>query len=194
VVEMLKTDNEASREFRIAMTISASTRVYTDANEAVLSPIASKLFGFPWTDSVEVGPNFVKVKKQDWVEWSMLEQPLVGLIEEHFTDKKDAANIEENPQPKAPETKNLNSPEAQQIQQLIEEQINPALADHGGYVVLHEVKGSDVYLEMGGGCQGCAMSYQTLKEGIEGAIKSTVPTIQQVIDVTRHEEGANPYY
>jgi Fe/S biogenesis protein NfuA len=88
----------------------------------------------------------------------------------------------------------LDSPEAQKISQLIEEQINPALAAHSGYVVLHSVENNQVFLEMGGGCQGCAMSYQTMKEGIEGAIKEVVPSIQQVIDVTNHAMGDNPFY
>jgi len=185
------------RKFELSLTISQTEKLYAEANEALISPIANKIFGFPWTEHVVVGPNFVTIKKQNWVDWSILEEPLKGLLTEHFSDLN-TSQVEENPEPSSPTVsagdKGLNTPEAQTIQKLIEEQINPALANHNGYVVLHGIVGPRVYLEMGGGCQGCAMSYQTLKEGIEGAIKDVVPSIETIIDVTRHEEGENPFY
>ncbi len=184
--------DEESRKFVLSMAISSKEKVYTDSTEALQSPVASKIFGFPWTSQVTVGTDFVAITKQDWVEWSVLEEPLQGLIAEHFAEQK--APIEENPEPKAAPSADLDSPEAKAIGQLIEEQINPALAAHSGFVVLHSVKDDKVFLEMGGGCQGCAMSYQTMKQGIEGAIKEVVPSITEVIDVTNHDQGANPFY
>ncbi len=197
VQKISTTLDKHERKFELSLTISQTEKLYSEANQALISPIANKIFGFPWTDHVVVGPNFVTIKKQDWVDWSILEEPLKGLITEHFSEL-DASAVEENPEPTQPAEakgdKSLNTPEAQTIQKLIEEHINPALANHNGYVVLHGIEGSRVYLEMGGGCQGCAMSYQTLKEGIEGAIKEVVPSIETIIDVTRHEEGENPFY
>lgn len=181
-----------SRRFVINQAISSREVVYTDSTEALQSPIASKIFGFPWTESVKVGDQFVEVKKQDWVEWEILEEPLKGLIEEHFQNVE--GTIEENPQPETNKTSTLDTPEAQTILKLIEGQINPALAAHGGFVTLHSVEDNKVFLEMGGGCQGCAMSYQTMKEGIETAIKEVVPSITEVVDVTNHGAGTNPYF
>ena len=191
-VDVLKTDNEQQRKFQVDLTISQSEKNYSDSTEALQSPLASKIFGFPWTQAVQVGPEYVLVTKQDWVEWSVLEEPLAGLIKEHLADQ--AGEIEENPKPPQAKAPVLDSDEAKTILVLIEEQINPALASHGGYVVLHSVQDNKVYLEMGGGCQGCAMSYQTLKEGIETSIRAAVPSIETVVDVTRHDEGQDPFY
>jgi Fe-S cluster biogenesis protein NfuA len=83
---------------------------------------------------------------------------------------------------------------AETIQQVLEQSINPALASHGGWVKLSRIEGQDVYVEMGGGCQGCASSRATMKFGIERAIKEAAPNVRNVVDATDHEAGTNPYY
>jgi Fe/S biogenesis protein NfuA len=83
---------------------------------------------------------------------------------------------------------------AEKIVQVIDEQINPQIANHGGYVSLVDVKGTDVIIQMGGGCQGCGMANLTLKNGVEVALKEAVPEITAVYDVTDHASGKNPYY
>ena len=80
------------------------------------------------------------------------------------------------------------------VAELFEEQINPALASHGGFVRLVKVEGRDVHVEMGGGCQGCASSKATLRYGVESAIRRVAPQVRQIVDVTDHAAGANPYY
>ena len=82
----------------------------------------------------------------------------------------------------------------QRVIQVLEEQINPAIASHGGYAELVAVEDSIAYLRMGGGCQGCGMAAVTLSQGIEVAILDSVPEITVVIDVTDHASGDNPYY
>ena len=81
-----------------------------------------------------------------------------------------------------------------QVRQLLAESINPSLASHGGYAELVGVEGGTAYLTMGGGCQGCAMSAATLREGIQVAILETIPEITEVVDVTDHNAGDNPFY
>jgi len=81
-----------------------------------------------------------------------------------------------------------------QIQEILENKINPQVASHGGYIDLIEYKDGVAYVEMGGGCQGCAMSKMTLKQGVEQALKMEIPEVQEVLDVTDHAEGRNPYY
>ncbi len=85
-------------------------------------------------------------------------------------------------------------PLAQQVQKVIDETINPGVAGHGGWVLLTDVKDKSVYVQMGGGCQGCGLSAVTLRAGIENAIKQAVPDVQEIVDVTAHEAGENPYY
>jgi Fe/S biogenesis protein NfuA len=83
---------------------------------------------------------------------------------------------------------------AERVGQLLEQQINPALAAHGGYAALKGVEGETVYVTMGGGCQGCAVSAMTLRDGIASSIKEAIPEIKEVIDVTDHDAGETPYY
>jgi Fe/S biogenesis protein NfuA len=82
----------------------------------------------------------------------------------------------------------------QRVIQVLEEQINPAIASHGGFAELVAVEDSIAYLRLSGGCQGCGMAAVTLSQGIEVAILDTVPEITEVIDVTDHATGENPYY
>ncbi len=84
---------------------------------------------------------------------------------------------------------------AEKVQQLLEASINPALDSHGGYASLVEVRDDDtVVITMGGGCQGCAMSQATLSDGIKRAITEAIPEVTEVIDVTDHTAGENPYF
>jgi Fe/S biogenesis protein NfuA len=80
------------------------------------------------------------------------------------------------------------------VQELIDTSINPAVAGHGGYIELLDVKDNTVYLRMGGGCQGCGAADVTLKAGIERMIFEEVPEVTEVLDVTDHASGTNPYY
>jgi Fe/S biogenesis protein NfuA len=87
-----------------------------------------------------------------------------------------------------------DDPLAGEIQALIDSEINPGVASHGGFVELLDVKDSRVYVRMGGGCQGCGMASVTLKQGVEVLIKQTFPQIEAVVDSTDHAGGDNPYY
>ena len=80
------------------------------------------------------------------------------------------------------------------VQELIDTMINQAIAGHGGYVDLIDVQDNRVYLQMGGGCQGCGAADITLKSGIERLIKDELPEVVEVLDTTDHASGANPYY
>ena len=80
------------------------------------------------------------------------------------------------------------------VRQLLDGQINPSLAMHGGFAALERVEGDTVYVTMGGGCQGCAVSAMTLREGIARSIKEAIPEVSEVLDTTDHALGENPYY
>ena len=83
---------------------------------------------------------------------------------------------------------------AEKVVQVLDEEINPSIASHGGFVSLVDIKGNDVIIQMGGGCQGCGMADVTLRDGIEVALKRAVPEISAIYDVTDHANGKNPYY
>jgi Fe-S cluster biogenesis protein NfuA len=82
----------------------------------------------------------------------------------------------------------------EKVQELIDTMINPAVAGHGGYIELLDVKESTAYIRMSGGCQGCGAADMTLKGGIERLIFEEIPEITEVLDVTDHGAGENPYY
>jgi Fe/S biogenesis protein NfuA len=87
-----------------------------------------------------------------------------------------------------------SDPMALAVQRVLDTEINPGVASHGGHVALLDVKESIAYIALGGGCQGCGMADVTLKQGIEVAIKKAVPQITQVLDTTDHAAGRNPFY
>ena len=108
----------------------------------------------------------------------------------------------DNPKTPAPTSPALALPPLPELQgtlpervhQVLSLQINPAIAAHGGTAELVAAEGDTAYVRLGGGCQGCGMAAMTLKRGVESAIRAAVPEIEQVIDVTDHASGENPYY
>ncbi len=100
------------------------------------------------------------------------------------------------PAPPPPPGLDLSGTPAERIAQVLEVQINPSIASHGGRadLVRFDDATGTVELRLSGGCQGCAQSTATLRNGIEGALRAAIPEITEVVDVTDHAGGANPYY
>ena len=103
--------------------------------------------------------------------------------------------------PNSPETPNMSAPKGDlsgplvdRVNQVITEQVNPAIASHGGGAELVSVDGTIAYLRLFGGCQGCGLAQVTLKQGIEKIILESIDELTQVVDVTDHASGDDPYY
>ena len=88
----------------------------------------------------------------------------------------------------------LSDPFAARVVSVLEEQVNPSIASHGGRADLVAVEDLSVYLRLSGGCQGCGMAKATLSQGIEVILREAIPEIANVVDVTDHADGTNPYY
>lgn len=88
----------------------------------------------------------------------------------------------------------LSGAVAQRVMMVLDRQINPSIAAHGGHAELVAVEDDTAYLRLSGGCQGCSMATVTLGQGIEVAIKELVPEITRVLDVTDHASGTSPYF
>ncbi len=88
----------------------------------------------------------------------------------------------------------LENPLAERVQRVLDDEINPGVASHGGRVSLIDVQGDKIYIRFGGGCQGCGMADVTLRDGVVGAIQREVPEVSEVLDATDHAAGENPYY
>ena len=124
----------------------------------------------------------------------------IANIVKHYIPEVEAVAYESDTAPPQsvsvlpPGEPQLDSPEAEAIQRLLDERINPGVAAHGGYIELLDLRQDTAYIRMGGGCQGCGMADATLRQGVEIEIKREVPSITQIIDVSDHASGENPYY
>ena len=150
------------------------------------SPLAAELLAIPGIESVLVADNTVTVTAAHQVDWPAL--GIGNVIRRHI---RTGAPIV------APEYFDSLPSEGDlkwAIRDLLDREINPAVGQHGGFVELIDVKKNNVFLRLGGGCQGCGAADVTLKQGIEKAIRSLAPTVGEILDTTDHAAGRNPYY
>lgn len=115
-----------------------------------------------------------------------------GLVRSGF--KFDNPNKPESPSLGSGERTDLTGATAEKVQMLIDSELNPAVAAHGGVISLIGVRNKKAYLSFGGGCHGCGLVDVTLKQGVEARIKEVIPEIQEVIDTTDHSAGTDPFY
>lgn len=100
----------------------------------------------------------------------------------------------DNPNDPTKSKKEWTDPVAIKFQELLDKEINPNIASHGGIITLLDFKDSKAYVHMGGGCQGCGMASVTLRQGIEARVAEVIPEVHAIIDTTDHASGDNPYY
>jgi NFU1 iron-sulfur cluster scaffold homolog, mitochondrial len=176
-------------QFKVDRPIYEAGSVYfAGAEEAAGSPLIEKIFAIPNVTAVLVLGNIVKVTKNDQEDWVPVAKQIGSIIREQLTSDEPAiADAVKNSIPSDEEIR-------LKVSDLIEKQINPAVASHGGYVELVDVKKNNIYLQLGGGCQGCGMANVTLRQGIEKMIRQYIPQVGGVLDVTDHASGTNPFY
>jgi Fe-S cluster biogenesis protein NfuA len=164
---------------------------FRSPEDAPGSQLIKELFAIEGVDDVKIHRDTFTIHKNIPDPWPKIAQKVIPVLKE--TLQQEAGILDES---KREELKNapLDGEMRERIEQALSEQINPALASHGGWVKLVKIEGQDVYVEMGGGCQGCASSRATMKFGVERAVKEAAPAVRNVIDATDHEAGSNPYY
>lgn len=173
------TPNPATMKFLLHRDVVSEGFDCPTAEDAERSPLAAKIFGFPWTSAVYVGPNFITITKQDWVEWELLAQPLSGLIQEHL-DRNEPVVVEFVA---TPEDDTNDSPMVRNIKSALNREIRPVVALDGGDIVFYKYENNILYIRMKGACSGCPSSTITLKEGIETRMKELFPEILEVVAV-----------
>lgn len=168
--------------------------------------LSIEVTGFRGTQfSYELAFAPLSEKKGDWVEERhgdlavMFPKADVGKLDGATLELTDQGLAMNNPNTPAPPTisapqGDLSGPLVDRINQVLTEQVNPAIAAHGGGAELVSVDGTIAYLRLYGGCQGCGLAQVTLKQGIEKIILESIPELTQVVDVTDHASGDNPYY
>ena len=159
------------------------TRIYEFINraEAVASPLALELFGFPFVESVFISNNFVSVtKKPNSIDWADIVMEMREFIRDYLVDGglviKENATAKEIPTIQHKEELKRDFTETEQkIADLLDEYVRPAVEQDGGFISLKKFENGTVTVSLQGACSGCPSSSQTLKGGIEGLLKKMMP-------------------
>ena len=173
--------------FILEAPVQDSTSVcYDDASAD--APLARALFAILGVQRVEVEGASIYVTRSTDVDWSALKAPIAVAIRD-VLDREALPLGQRSEAPKGEDALLFLA-----VADLLDREANPAIASHGGSVAVERVENSDVYLRMSGGCQGCAASSATLRQGIETMLRAGLPAIGEIIDLTDHDSGTNPFY
>lgn len=180
------TPNPTTRKFLPGEAVMDSgTRDFADADSAEASPLAQALFATGMVEGVFYGRDFISVTAAPGVSWTDLEPVVVESLLDHFVTGAPlfkpgtAAGIEVASGPSFEEDPD-DSEIIDQIKELIETRVRPAVAQDGGDIVYRGYKDGTLYLAMQGACQGCPSSAITLKRGIESLIRHYVPEVESI--------------
>jgi Fe-S cluster biogenesis protein NfuA len=181
-----QTPNPATRKFLPGQTVmDAGTRDFADADSARASPLAAALFDSGMVEGVFYGRDFVSVTAGPGVAWNDLEPLVLETLLDHFVTGAplfapgsagaihvaDDGDFEEDPD---------DADIIEQIKELIETRVRPAVAQDGGDIAYKGYRDGHLYLTMHGACSGCPSSTVTLKRGIESLIRHYVPEVESV--------------
>lgn len=187
LIETESTPNPATLKFLPGQAVmDAGTRDFASPEEAEASPLASALFSLGDVTGVFFGRDFVSVTAAPGVGWSDLKPDVLGILMDHFlagvplfnaasagfaVPSEDEAGFADDP---------ADADIIEQIKELIETRVRPAVANDGGDIVYRGFDKGNVYLKMQGACAGCPSSSATLKNGIESLLKHYVPEVTAV--------------
>ena len=170
--------------FTVDRPVESGAATFNSKDDAVGNVLASKLFSIPGITAVELNDSLVIATQSGQEDWRQLGKRIGTAIRSFL-----------NPPPDLPEGDRLPSEEVRRrVQKVLDEQINPGVASHGGFVELLDVQDDNIFIRMGGGCQGCGAADVTLKQGVERLIREEVPQVREIMDATDHAGGSNPYY
>ena len=187
LIETERTPNPATRKFLPGRTVmEAGSRDFPSAETAEASPLAEALFATGLVDGVFFGRDFVSVSAVPGVHWDALEPEVLGILLDFFVADAPlfkpgtAAGIDVADNTPAFDEDPADGDIIDQIKELIETRVRPAVAQDGGDIVYRGYKDGTLYLAMHGACSGCPSSEITLKRGIEGLIKHYVPEVETI--------------
>ncbi|MDE2508688.1 MAG: NifU family protein [Planctomycetota bacterium] len=184
---------------------------FPDREAAAGSPLAERLFAIPTIESVLIAHDQVTLTRRD-EGWSMVARGVrklrrllgdptpggeswrelgaaVGVaIRDHIASGEVA--VAEAARASMPSSRELR----RRVQAVLDADVNPVVAGHGGGVSIVDVLDNVVYVRMAGGCQGCGLADMTLKHGVEAAIRDALPEVGAIVDLTDHRAGVNPYF
>ncbi len=157
-----------------------STAFFTNKDEAKRSPLAAAIFEIPEVKAVFFGSDFVTITKQEADEWDVVKPLVLTTIMEHYVSGNPMMLEEKAQSAKKTDYSDDEQKIVEQIKELLETRVRPAVAMDGGDIVFHGFEQGVVKLELHGACSGCPSSTITLKQGIEGMLKHYVPEVYAV--------------
>ena len=187
LIETESTPNPATRKFlpgRVVM--EAGTRDFAGPEEAEASPLATALFALGDVTGVFFGRDFISVTIAPGAEWADVKPDVLGIVMDHFLadmplfNAGSAAGISVPGEDEGFADDPADADIIEQIKELIETRVRPAVANDGGDIVYRGFEKGNVYLKMQGACSGCPSSTATLKNGIESLLKHYVPEVTAV--------------
>lgn len=157
--------------------LSGRTAQFNDPSQADKSPLALALFELSDVKAVFLGMDFISVTKASAASWDTLKTEVLTTIMDHFSSGAPVMHTEEG----SVKEPTIEEDEiSQQIRELIDTRVRPAVAQDGGDIIFHRFEEGAVFLEMHGACSGCPSSTITLKSGIENMLKHYIPEVESV--------------
>lgn len=182
-IQTEQTPNPATLKFlpgEMVMGADGGTLHLTSAEEAAVSPLATRLFGINGVAGVFYGRDFVTVTKSSDTDWNVLKPQIFGALADQFTGERDLLTQSVNGRAQDAHASGDDDPVAQQIKELLDTRIRPAVAMDGGDILFQEFTDGVVKLRLRGACAGCPSSTATLKAGVENMLKHYIPDVQSV--------------
>ena len=169
-----------------AEVLSRSPVSFDKESDTSKAPLAEKLLKLPYIAGVSISGSAVTLTGDNVESWPAIGKEIGGVIRDQIKTGEPA--VEE-------EVMDIGDADLfTQVNLLIKNDVNPSIAAHGGVITLHSVNDGKAFVTMGGGCQGCTASSITLKQGVESYIVAKVDGVNEIVDMTDHSEGENPYY
>ena len=180
-IQTESTPNPATLKFLPGQSVlEVGTADFPNADAAGSSPLATRLFAIEGVSGVFFGLDFVTVTKDDATEWDHVKPTILGAIMEHFQSGQPAVSGEGGQSSGHADHTGEDGEIVDQIKELLDTRVRPAVAQDGGDIVFHGFDRGIVYLHMQGACAGCPSSTATLKHGIENMLRYYVPEVQEV--------------
>jgi len=181
-----------SCKFTVSKMVHPGGSFFFDTPErAAGSPLIERLFALTGVAHVLVAGNVVTIGKNESASWEGLRAEIGAVIRTQLLTGVRA--ILEAPQSAPPGNRN-DDQIREVVQDLLDHETNPSIAAHGGMISIVRLEDRKLYIKMSGGCQGCAASQVTLRQGFELMVRRVAPEVIDIIDATDHASGTKPFY
>ena len=180
-IQTEETPNPATLKFLPGQDVlSSGVADFTDAKTAAASPLAESLFTIDGVAGVFLGKDFITVTKGADKSWPLLKPAILSIIMDHFTHNRPMMKADAPVAATPAAAEGENSAVIQQIRDLLDAKIRPAVAQDGGDITFERFEDGVVYLHLKGACAGCPSSTMTLKAGVENMLKHYIPDVKEV--------------